>query len=581
MQPLVSWKIGGDQGEGIDSTGDILATVVNRLGYHVYGYKHFSSRIRGGHTNYKIRIATEPVLSTSDDLQILVALNQESIDRNWRELVEGGLILADSHFNPTLPEGCNATLLSMPLTEIAQEVGNAVMKNIVSLGASSYLLGTPLNAFQDVVFEKFGRKSEKLAAMNRQALEKGYAYASEHFPEAGAWRLAPGDGRPRLLMTGNEAVALGALAAGCRVMTGYPITPASEIMQWLMEKFQKFGGVAVQTEDELAAITAALGAGYAGARAMTATSGPGLSLMMEALGLASTTETPVVIVDVQRAGPSTGMPTKMEQSDLYATVYGGHGDAPRIVLAPSTAEEAFYDAAEAFNLAEEYQTPVIIASDLALGLFKQTVDSLDYSRIEIRRGKLVSDEELKSLGPGVFKRYHLVEDGISPRSLPGQPNGQFLATGVEHNEFGKVTEDPDLRKAMVDKRWKKLENLPLRGVKYHGPENPDLLLVGWGSTIGALRYVQRDLMNEGVSVGHLHVRVLSPFPAEEINEYLAGARQVLVVEQNYAGQLANEMALRTAVGEKLNRLTKYNGVPFLPSEIYAKAHEVLGSEVLG
>lgn len=577
MSSTIAWKVGGEQGEGIDSTGDILATAVNRLGYYVYGYKHFSSRIRGGHTNYKIRVSPEPVQSTSDDLHILVALDQQTITLNGHELVDGGLVIADSSFDPELPvELSRATLLTFPLTDIAKEIGNTVMKNIVSLGASAYFMGIPLATFQEVIMERFGRKSEKIGQMNISALERGYQYAQEHFPEYKEFVISGGDGKARHVMIGNDAIALGALAAGCRIMMGYPITPASEIMFWLMEKFTEFGGVVVQTEDELAAITSALGASFAGARAMTATSGPGLSLMMEAIGLASITEIPIVIVDTQRAGPSTGMPTKQEQSDLFSMVYGSHGESPRIVLAPSTAEEAFYDTMLAFNLADQYQMPVFIAADLALALFTQTVDSLDYKRIPIDRGMMITQEELDEIGRDNFKRYEFTESGISPRSIPGQRYGQYLATGAEHNEFGKVSESPLNREKMMQKRFNKLNNFNITGVDYRGPENPDLLLISVGSPSGATRVAQGQLMDEGKTVGHANLRVLSPFPTKELGELIESSKQVLVIDNNYLGQLTKLIEFNVKTDKRITTLTKYNGIPFLPGEIHAKALEVLG-----
>ena len=441
---LVSWKIGGEQGQGIDSTGEMLATVANRLGYYIYGYRQFSSRINGGHSNYKIRIGIEPVASTSSDTDILVAIDQETIDRNHHELVPGSFVVADERFKPELPEGCPATLLSVPMTKIAQELGSAVMRNTASLGVSAYLLGLPLDEFEKAFQQRFASRPE-LAEQNIAVLQAGYDYAKEHLPEP-AWRLAEGDGKTRLVMMGNEAVALGAAAGGCRFCAAYPITPASEVMENLLSILPRYGGVVVQAEDEIAAITACIGAGFAGARAITATSGPGISLMQEAIGLAHVAEIPLVIVDTQRGGPSTGMPTKQEQSDLWAILFGSHGDTPRIALAPSSVDETFYDTATAFNLADKYQTPVFLVTDLSLSLNKQTVEELDLSKITIDRGELLTDEEIAAQAePDGFRRFRITESGISPRPLPGQPKGQFLATGVEHNEFGKVSEDPKNR----------------------------------------------------------------------------------------------------------------------------------------
>lgn len=583
---LVAWRIGGEQGQGIDSTGEMLATVCNRLGYYIYGYRHFSSRIKGGHSNYKIRISTEPVLSTSSDTDVLVAIDQETIDRNHHELVPGSIVIADARFSPQLPEGCPARLLPVPLTQIAQDLGDAVMRNTVSLGVSAYLLGLPLQEFEKALQERFAKRPE-LAEKNVAVLRAGYEYAQEHLPRL-EWTLAPGDGKARLIMMGNDAVALGAVAAGCRFCAAYPITPASEIMENMMAILPRFGGVVVQAEDEIAAISACIGAGFAGARALTATAGPGISLMQEAIGLAHAAEIPLVIVDTQRGGPSTGMPTKQEQSDLFAILFGSHGDTTRIALAPSTVEEAFYDTVTAFNLADKYQCPVFLVSDLSLALNKQTVEQLDLSRVTIDRGLLLTDEEIAAQAEeDGFRRYRITESGISPRPLPGQPKGQYLATGVEHNEFGKVSEDPRNRVAMMDKRWRKIPQDPrqmgLQGIKYSGPANPDVLLVGIGSTFGPIDDARKALSARGFSVGHAHVRVLAPLPVAELSELMANATQVIVVEHNQQGQLLQliEYKVGKALREQgvdlpmMHSVRKYDGTPFLPDEIVARAQEVI------
>ncbi|MBX6722898.1 MAG: 2-oxoacid:acceptor oxidoreductase subunit alpha, partial [Dactylosporangium sp.] len=463
-----AWKVGGQQGEGIESSGDILSAVLARQGYHVYGYRIFSSRIKGGHTNYRVRVSTKPIRTPNEDLQILVAFDQESIDLNATEVVPGGVVIADSHAKPKLPEGIQATLLDIPLTEIAQDNGNQLMRNIVAIGATAYALGLPKEAFHELIHERWDRKGEEVVRQNLNALAAGYEFAKEHLGDV-HFSVAPGDGVARPMMSGNEATGLGAIAAGCRVMAAYPITPASDVMEYLVKRLPKFGGVVMQAEDEIASITTLIGAGFAGARAMTATAGPGFSLMQEAIGLAATAEVPLVIVDVQRAGPSTGMPTKVEQSDIMAMIYGTHGESSRIVLAPATLEDCFYDTAEAFNLADRYQCPVIVASDLMVGLSRQTVEEpLDLSRITIDRGEIADEEMLAGVTSGQFHRYEVTESGISPRSLPGQPNGQYLATGVEHAPTGKVTENPANRVQQMDKRRRKLEGLRGGGTRYYG-----------------------------------------------------------------------------------------------------------------
>lgn len=585
MRPLVSWKVGGEQGTGIDSAGEILATVCNRLGYHIYGYREFSSRIMGGHSNYKIRIGTEPIGSTTDELHLLVAIDQETIDRNAWELVPGGLVIADEAIAPKLPEGCRGALLSMPIGEWASEIGNPLVRNVIFLGITAYIFGLPLEGFNQVIEELWGRKGEEVVAQNKAALLRGYNHAAEHVLTRD-FVLAPADGKERLLMMGNEAVALGAIAAGCRFMAAYPITPASEIMEWLQKHMPKFGGVVVQAEDEIAAMAMCIGASFAGARVLTATSGPGLSLKQENLGLAHTAELPVVIVDTQRGGPSTGMPTKHEQSDLFAMLYGTHGDTPRIVLAPSTAEECFYDTIRAFNLADKYQMPVYLALDLSLALNKQTVEPFDLSKVQIDRGEIVPTETLLALAKGEgFKRYRITESGISPRSLPGQPRGQYLATGVEHDEYGKVSEDPNNRVEMMKKRFRKVEGLKEKGVAVYGEPTSEVLLIGFGATRGPLDEARAQLRAADINVTHAQVRMLAPFPAEELADLIEGAKHVLVVESNFSAQLTQLIKIHVGdvlasrpTSRGLNHvasLLKYNGKPFLPSEIVARAEEEL------
>jgi len=377
-------------------------------------------------------------------------------------------------------------------------------------------------------------------------------------------------------MIGNDAIALGALAAGCRFMAAYPITPASEIMEYLIKKLPPLGGTVIQTEDEIAAATMVIGANYAGVRAITASAGPGLSLKMEAIGLAGMTETPIVIIDTQRGGPSTGLPTKQEQSDLMQMIYGTHGEIPKIVIAPSTVQEAFYDTAEALNLAEEYQCPVIVLSDLQLSLGKQTVEPLDFSKIEIRRGKLVTEELPEIDNKGYFKRYEVTEDGVSPRVVPGMKNGIHHVTGVEHDETGKPSESATNRIAQMDKRFRKVKNLRFKTpVHVNAPhEEADLLIVGFNSTRGAIEEAISRLSAEGHKVNHAHIRLIHPFPADEVLPLFKSAKKIMVVENNATGQLANIIKMNVGHADKMFNLLKDDGNPFLPNEIYTKSKEL-------
>lgn len=574
----LSWKIGGQQGEGVESTDKIFSTALNRLGYYLYGYRHFSSRIKGGHTNNKIRISTMPIRAISDDLDILVAFDQETIDLNAHELRAGGVVVADAKFNPTLPEGINARLFAVPITAIAEELGTSLFKNMAASGASWALLGLPLEVFEKAVEEEFGRKGAAVVEKNIEAVRKAAQFILDlnggPLPE---FQLAPADGKQKLFMIGNDAIALGSVAAGCRFMPAYPITPASEIMEYLIKTLPKFGGTVIQTEDEIAAVTMAIGGNYAGVRTMTASAGPGLSLMMEAIGLAGMTETPVVIVDTQRGGPSTGLPTKQEQSDINAMIYGTHGEIPKIVLAPSTIEECFYDAVESFNLAEKYQCPVILVTDLQLSLGKQSSEMLDYDKIVIDRGSLLTGELPATEDNKLFKRYEFTEDGISPRVIPGMKNGIHHVTGVEHDQEGRPSESPINRQKMMDKRLNKMNHVKVTNpILVDAPnETPDLLVIGMGSTGGTIDEARTRLAAEGITSNHVTVRLLHPFPAEEIKPYLEKAKKVVVVENNATGQLASLIKLNAGHADKIESMLKYDGNPFLPAEITKACKELI------
>src|SRR5699024_2670307 len=354
MISQLSWKVGGQQGEGIESTGEIFSTTLNRMGYYLYSYRHFSSRIKGGHTNNNIRISTKEVRSISDHTNILVAFDQETIDINAAELVDNGVILADEKFNPEVDENLNVQLISVPFTEIANEHGSKLMKNMVAVGASAGLMHLDIDKFKDMIYTMFARKGEEIVNNNIEALNGGFNYIQERLNAIeGDFELEKVSERESLYLIGNDAIGFGALNAGVRFMAAYPITPASDIMEYMIEHSPKVDGTVIQTEDEISAVTMAIGSNYAGARSFTSSSGPGLSLMMESIGLSGMTETPLVIVDTMRGGPSTGLPTKQEQSDLMQMIYGTHGEIPKIILAPADVEDAFYLTTEAFNLADK------------------------------------------------------------------------------------------------------------------------------------------------------------------------------------------------------------------------------------
>ncbi len=580
MKSQISWKVGGQQGEGIESTGEIFATAMNRQGYYLYGYRHFSSRIKGGHTNNKIRVSSKPVRAISDDLDILIAFDQETIEVNYHEMLEGSIIIADEKAKPQNPEDSKAQLVSLPFTGVAKELGTALMKNMVAVGATCAVMDLDTKVFESLIKDLFGKKGESVVDLNIQALNEGYRLMSEQMDDLQSEHtLEPTDSEGHLFMIGNDAIGLGAVAAGVRFMAAYPITPASEIMEYMIDRLPALGGTVIQTEDEIAACTMAIGSNYAGVRSFTSSAGPGLSLMMESIGLSGMTETPLVIVNTQRGGPSTGLPTKQEQSDLMQMIYGTHGDIPKIVLAPTSASDAFYLTVEAFNLAEEYQCPVILLSDLQLSLGKQTVESLDYSKVEIRRGALVEGDLEKQEDKAYFKRYALTDSGISPRILPGTKGGIHHVTGVEHDEEGKPSESAENRQKQMDKRMRKTAQLlidePVESNEKY--EEADILYVGFISTAGAIEEAISRLDQQNVKVNHIQIRQLHPFPTDVVQEAFNKAKKVVVAEHNYQGQLSNIIKMNINHQNKIINQTKYDGTPFLPHEIEDKALEILSN----
>lgn len=580
MKSQISWKVGGQQGEGIESTGEIFATAMNRQGYYLYGYRHFSSRIKGGHTNNKIRVSSKPVRAISDDLDILIAFDQETIEVNYHEMLEGSIIIADEKAKPQNPEDSKAQLVSLPFTGVAKELGTALMKNMVAVGATCAVMDLDTKVFESLIKDLFGKKGESVVDLNIQALNEGYRLMSEQMDDLQSEHtLEPTNSEGHLFMIGNDAIGLGAVAAGVRFMAAYPITPASEIMEYMIDRLPALGGTVIQTEDEIAACTMAIGSNYAGVRSFTSSAGPGLSLMMESIGLSGMTETPLVIVNTQRGGPSTGLPTKQEQSDLMQMIYGTHGDIPKIVLAPTSASDAFYLTVEAFNLAEEYQCPVILLSDLQLSLGKQTVESLDYSKVEIRRGALVEGDLEKQEDKAYFKRYALTDSGISPRILPGTKGGIHHVTGVEHDEEGKPSESAENRQKQMDKRMRKTAQLlidePVESNEKY--EEADILYVGFISTAGAIEEAISRLDQQNVKVNHIQIRQLHPFPTDVVQEAFNKAKKVVVAEHNYQGQLSNIIKMNINHQNKIINQTKYDGTPFLPHEIEDKALEIVSN----
>ena len=575
----ISIRAGGAAGDGIASVGEAFSRSLSRMGLHVFGLNAYQSVIRGGHVWFQARASERPVRSQGDRVDLLYALDRATVDIHAPALSPGATVVFDPEKFPLaeadVPAGVR--LLPVPTLQLARKyTTQAILQNAGGIGATCFLAGIPLETLRQVLADSFGKKKGDIVDWNLGAAGDGYAYAQEH-ARPNDHAVAPA-GAAKLLLTGNQAIALGAAAAGVKFLAQYPMTPASSIMHWMAAHSHDLGIVVKQAEDELAAINMAIGASFAGVRSMTATSGGGFALMVEALGMAGMTETPLVVVESQRAGPSTGLPTKTEQGDLNLMLGAGQSEFPRAILAPSTIAEAYQAAIDAVRLAEEFQTPILLASDLHLSENYMTVDRSEIS-LDVPVPSLFQVEP----NGHDYKRYLYTPSGVSPRALPGQPGLQFVAGSDEHDEKGHLISDVrsgipvwvDERKRMMDKRMRKLDGLraaaPLPLVE--GAPQPKLTFVAWGSTVGAVRDAMEILAARGVPTRLVYVRTVFPLQTEALRPLLSQG-PTLLVEANFSGQLGR--LIRTETGIDLStKLLKYDGEPFYPAEIAARAQEVI------
>ncbi len=586
----VTIRIGGESGEGTISGGDILALASARWGYHVYTFRTFPAEILGGPCMFQVRISDHPVKSMGDYADVLICLNKEAYDRNIGDLRHGGVLIYDpSDFTPT-PD--DSITYAVPFNEIARkEIQLFQTKNMVMLGAISGLFGPPLEAIVQVVQAKLSRSRKANATLmekNLLALDVAKRYVTEKLAKTDPYMLGPVEKADRVILNGNQAVVAGALAAQCRYFAGYPITPASDIMEGMAKELPLVGGTFLQAEDEIAALASVLGASYGGMRAMTATSGPGLSLMTELIGLSSMSELPAVIVDAQRAGPSTGMPTKMEQSDLSFALSAGHGDTPRIVIAPSDVANCYELIILAFHMADRYQMPVLFLTDQSLTARVESVDRMLFQMPEIQERIKYRDattdgsagqndiyaNEQNLVGAGTYARYAYTASGISPISIPGTGSPSYVATGLEHDELGHPNYEPEDHTAMMHKRFRKLETAAkeLPQPERYGDEEAKIGVIGWGSTEGTIQEAVDRARAKGHRVASLHPKVLSPLPDQAIKEFIHSVDKIIVPENNYSGQLANLLGAK--YGLQAIRVNKFGGLPFTAGEILQAIEEV-------
>jgi 2-oxoglutarate/2-oxoacid ferredoxin oxidoreductase subunit alpha len=585
----VTIRIGGESGEGTISGGDIMALAAARWGYHVYTFRTFPAEILGGPCMFQVRIGNQPIKSMGDFADVLVCLNKEAYDRNVAGLRHGGVLVYDpADFTP---DAGDFIAYGVPFNEIARkEVQLFQTKNMVMLGAISALFGPPLEAIVQVVESKLSKSRKAnpiLMEKNMLALEVAKKYVTEQLSKRDSYQLGPVEKADRVVLNGNQAVVAGALAAQCRYFAGYPITPASDIMEALAKELPQVGGTFLQAEDEIAALASVLGASFGGARAMTATSGPGFSLMTELIGYASMAEIPVVIVDAQRAGPSTGMPTKMEQSDLSFALHASHGDTPRMVVAPADVADCYRLIITAFNMAERYQMPVIFLTDQSLTARVESVDRNVFKPMEIQERLQVGHNGTSAngyshngnghIGAGAtqnYARYAYTASGISPTTAPGPGSVAYVATGLEHDEHGHPDYEPEDHTAMMEKRFRKLDTAAeeLPKPQRYGDEDAIIGIIGWGSTEGTIQEAVDRARAKGYKVASLHPRILSPLPDRTIRDFIRSVNTVIVPECNYSGQLANLLGAK--YGLQAIRVNKFGGIPFTAGEILQAIEEV-------
>jgi 2-oxoglutarate/2-oxoacid ferredoxin oxidoreductase subunit alpha len=528
----------GAGGDGIVTMGDVLSQAAARDGLNVLKTEAYGPQIRGGESSCVVRLSADPIHESGDGADALVVFSWADFGRFKGECTpaKNAVVLSDeadpvARTPEDLGLGADAVWIKLPFGKLSTDSGAKGSKNLVGLGVLTALFGLPVATLRRAVVSRFGRKKAAVGEGALKAFEAGLLLG-QTLPPMPERQVGFTPGPPKLIMSGNEATAIGALHAGCRYFAGYPITPSTEILMFLDEWLPKMGGSLSQTEDELSAIGAVLGASFAGEKAMTATSGPGLSLMTEMLGLASMAELPCVIVNVQRGGPSTGLPTKSEQSDLFQAVFAGHGDAPRVVLAPSDVEDCFHTTVDAFNIAEEYQIPVIVLSDQLVGQRRETFDPASLVHA-VRERRLPSEDELKD-----YHRYKETADGVSPIARPGIKGGIYQTNGLEHDEEGSPGSGHLLHEKMNEKRYRKLRLIRDAHTfhRRYGSKDADVGILCWGSSKGVVREAVRRANARGQKVAAFVPQMLYPFPKKELEAFLKGVKHILVVELSYAAQ---------------------------------------------
>ncbi len=555
-----SIKIGGEAGQGIQTIGNTLGRVFSRRGYHLFTHQDYESRIRGGHNLFQLRFSDSPVMASRDRIDILVALDKESILLHEKELSEHGIVIYDSSALKQRYE--KPYFLDVPFRDLAMEHGgNKIMVNTVATGAVLGMLKIEIDILVETIKDTLKKKGEEIIKGNINAAMAGHDFTTRQCQRC-SFSTAP-QSKPKMLIAGNDAIGLGAVASGCKFYSAYPMTPSTGIMLYAAGKAKDYGIIVEQAEDEIAAINMAIGASFAGVRSMTGSSGGGFALMVEGLSLAAMTETPIVIALAQRPGPATGLPTRTEQGDLLFAIYTAHGEFPRVIFAPGTPEKAFYLTNKAFDIAEKYQIPVLILTDQYLADSQWTFDGFDLKGIRYTDYRIRGDAFKDISG---YKRHHCTDNGVSPLGIPGDSKHLIVTDSDEHNEEGHIIEDVETRKKMVDKRlFKKLPLIrqEIEPPILYGNSHPEIVITGWGSTYGVMKEAVDDI-SKNKDIAMLHFSEIYPFPSTERFDYLNllnNAKLTICIENNATGQFAYLMKGET--GYEFNAtINKYDGRPF-------------------
>ena len=585
----IALAIGGAAGQGIATPGTMLAQVCVRRGLHIYAYNAFQSIVRGGHILLTLRMSDKEIYTHGDSLDILVCLNQDTMDRHLELMGPGTQVIYNSDsIEPGVPKD-GVHLCPMPIAELTNNSRNKLYQNTVSLGVITHLLGMDFSILQDSVTKQFQRRGQDVVDENVGVARAGYEHALANFAPRDV--PAPEGPKPLAVWTGNDALAMGGAAAGVKFYAAYPMSPSTGVLHWMANNARDLGIMVRQVEDELGVANMIVGAAHAGCRAMCATSGGGFALMEEAIGMASMMEMPTVFIDVQRAGPSTGVPTKTEQGDLWQVLGGSQGDYERIIVAPTDALDAFNTMAELFNLVDKYQCPGIVLSDLLIseGTFSVAPDDINMQP-KIDRGELIT-EDSETDG---YMRYKVTESGISPRALPGLEGYVHIVATDEHDENSMLISDeftnPPKRRKMVEKRDRKLSDILeiIEPPRLEGPADADVTLVGWGSSHGVIKEAAEQLRERGVSVNHLQVKWIVPLHGEELTNIISAAKKAIIVENNFSGQFYRYLRGETGLSVD-SHIRKYDGEPFMPhhivngvldliagkAEVYVPEHEIM------